>query len=102
MEDTQYRLKLQAPKKDTRKVTYRVQRFVQGKEYRAPKGVWRMTLIRLEWFPRNLTWRLIETRMDRKPAGQHWWRQITLADFGNIPEAHACEVAIPTLRMFGH
>lgn len=89
----EFRLKLENKKKDSTKVTYRIQR---GTQPHPPRTTWRMTLWRLEWFPRLKTWRLIETRRSHKPDGRGWWEQITHAEFGDIDEASACELALPT------
>lgn len=94
----EFRLKQEHKKKDTAKVTFRIQRGTL-----APSGrpVWRMSLWRLEWFPRLKTWRLIETRPDFASSGRTNWRQITHAEFGNIDEASACELAIATALLKG-
>lgn len=94
----EFRLKQEYKKKDTTKVTFRIHRVDVSSSGRQ---VWRMTLWRLEWFPRLKTWRLIETRPDFASPGRTNWRQITHAEFGDIDEATACEVAIPTALMKG-
>ena len=92
------RLKLETSKKDSAKTTYRVHQFQKGA---GPRGMWRKTLYRIEWFPRKKTWRLVETRPDYTKAGHTWWEQVTLADFGDIPETDAVEIALSTLAMLG-
>lgn len=93
----EFRLALENKKKDSSKTTFRIQRVEVNQQGRL---FWRITLWRLEWFPRRNTWRIIETRRSCKPGGQGWERVIH-ADLGNIDEATACEVAIPTALLLG-
>jgi len=103
------RLKQRAVKEGSAKrgkIQYQVQK-VTGKKYvGTPRedAIWRMTLVRLEYYPRLKTWRLMETRRIEKGPGsmQGWWKQITLADFGDITEEHACSIALSTLALTGY
>ena len=60
------------------------------------------TLLRLEWFPRKKTWRLIETKPTQTKTGTTQWKQITLADFGEINEGDARSMALTTLSLLGY
>ena len=97
--DGDLRLKLENKKKDTTKITYRVQRY--GPFTNTGRMTWRMTLFRLEWFPRLRTWRLMETRADYTIVGHTYWQQIILVDFGDVSEYDACAVACSSLRLLG-
>ena len=93
-----FELRKAKPKEGSTKIQYRVYRY--QKEGALVRPIWRMTLLRLEWLPHKKTWRLIET----KPAktGTTWWKQITLAEFGEINEDDACSMALATLSLLGY
>ena len=88
------------PKEGSTKIQYRAYRY--QKEGAKKRPVWRMTLLRLEWFPRKKTWRLIETKPAQTKTGPTWWKQITLAEFGEIDEDSACSMALATLSLLGY
>jgi hypothetical protein len=90
-------LRLQKEKKDSRKVTYRF--YVFNKYGANKRGCWRMTLTRVEYFPRLKTWRLIQTRPAKTKTGHTWWKQHTLCEFGDVPENEACSLAMATATL---
>lgn len=95
-----YELRRAKPKEGSQKVQYRAYRY--QKEGARKHPIWRMTLIRLEWFPKKKTWRLIETKPTQTKTGSTRWKQITRADLGDIPEAEAVEVALATINLLGY
>ena len=105
-----YGLQRRIPKEGSLKVQFSIMR-VAGKKFvgtarEAP--VWRRTMARLEWFPRLKTWRLVDTQRSvsrhvlSRGAWDAGWKQVVLADMGDIPEADACEIAISTLSLLGY
>lgn len=87
-------------KEGSTKIQYRAYRYQKGGARKHP--IWRMTLISLKWFPRKKTWRLIETKPTQTKTGMTWWKQITLAEFGEINEDDACSMALATLSLLGY
>lgn len=101
------RLKKRMVKEGSGRIQYQVQRVIDKKYVGTPRedAVWRATLVRLEYFPRRKTWCLMETRRETShptTPGQGWWRQVILADFGDITEGDACSIALPTLALTGY
>lgn len=99
-----YGLQRRIPKEGSLKVQFSTMRVAGRKFIGTPREapVWRRTMARLEWFPRKKTWRLIETKPAQTKTGTTWWKQVVLADMGDIPEADACEIAISTLSLLGY
>lgn len=93
---TEWRARQQ--REGSKKVSYSAYRF-NSKDYKI--GSWRKTLYRLEYFPKLKTWRLMETRREvhsNKSLGG-WWKQIVLADLGDLPEDEALTLAMATLHL---
>lgn len=93
MEYTDLRLRLRPQREGSHKITYRVQGIAKGEKS------WRLTPFSLEWFPRLKAWKIIESRPASIGRGPTYWKQATLADFGNVSEEEACLQAITTLRL---
>lgn len=83
------------PQENSRKIVYAVQQCslddVMGKLR------WRGTMVRLEWFPRIKTWRIIRSvQVSPSRIEPH-----TLADLGDMPEEDAVSVALSTVTLMG-
>ena len=49
-----------------------------------------------------MTSTLIETKPAQTKTGTTWWKQITLAEFGEINEDDARSMALTTLSLLGY
>lgn len=101
-----YGLQRRIPREGSLKVQFSIMRVAGRKFIGTPREapVWRRTMVRLEWFPRLKSWRLMDTQRSVSTRGA--WdagrKQVVLADMGDIPEADACEIAISTLSLLGY
>lgn len=96
-----FKLQARTPKEGSQKITYSVMRYEQNPLAKAPS--WRRTMFRLEWYPRLHTWRLKETvRSISKGGWAAGWKQVIVADFGDLPRQEAYDLTLATLSLQGY